>query len=137
MFKFNVTPLKTSLCVVTLLALSPLSSTPAYAGKHCKNVYVSAINKSGGKIKIIDMDYYDSAYNKWRSEPTRNEVIPAGRNWQESRRLEKVNAQKTRIRIRYRKPKSKGLASWSLKVHKAYSATAVCAKGRAFNVNLY
>ncbi len=137
MLKTIFTPLKSTLFVATVLALSTLSTAPAYAGKHCKNVYVSALNKSGAKIKVIDMDYYDSAYNKWRSEPTRNEVIPAGKNWQESRRLEKVNAQATKIRIRYRKAKSKGLTKWSAKVHKAYSSSSVCGNGSTYHISLY
>ena len=135
MFNTLLPSFRTGLKVASFLIAGTLFSATAHAGAHCKNVYVSAINKTGATIKIIDMDYYDPAYSKWRSEPTKNQLIPAGRNWQETRRLERVNAKKTYVRIQYRKPKTKGIGKWS-KVFTAYSATKTCQNGSNFQIVL-
>ncbi len=127
--------LSTSVKVASFFIAGTLFSATAHAGAHCKNVYVSAINKTGAAIKIVDMDYYDPAYSKWRSEPTKNQIIPAGRNWQETRRLERVNAKNTYVRIEYRKPKTKGIGKWS-KIYTAYSARKTCHKGSNFQIIL-
>jgi len=127
--------LNTSVKVASFLIAGTLFSATAHAGAHCKNVYVSALNKTGAAIKIVDMDYYDPAYSKWRSEPTKNQIIPAGRNWQETRRLERVNAKNTYVRIEYRKPKTKGIGKWS-KIYTAYSARKTCHKGSNFQIIL-
>ncbi len=111
-------------------------SQPAQAGKHCKKVYISAVNQTGAKIKIIDLDYWDPAYSKWRSEPTRNEIIHHGNVWQETRRLEKVNAKATRVRVQYRKVASKGPFKWSVKVYNAYSTVSTCGKGSSYKVRI-
>ena len=103
--------LRTGLKVASFLIAGTLFSATAHAGAHCKNVYVSAINKTGATIKIIDMDYYDPAYSKWRSEPTKNQLIPAGRNWQETRRLERVNAKKPMCAFNIASLRPKGLAN--------------------------
>ena len=135
MFNRYSLSLKSALSVAAVVVATVVVAGPAHAGKHCKNVYVSAVNLTQSKIKIIDLDYYDPAYQKWRSEPTPNQVIPAGRQWQETRRLEKVNAKQTAIRIKYRKPKTKGFGKWS-KVFTAYSTSQVCGKGSIYEVKL-
>lgn len=119
-----------------IVGAGTMASAPALAGKHCKAVYITASNHSGNPIKIIDLDYYDPAYRKWRSEPTRNEIIRHGQVWQETRRLEKVNAKLTKVRIQYRKAAKKGPFKWSTKVYNAYSNSSTCGKGSAFRVRI-
>ena len=136
MIKQALKQIGTIFSLAGLMSVAIFTATPAMAGKHCKDVYISAINKTGAKIKIIDLDYYDPAYSKWRSEPTPNEVIASGKIWQETRRLEKVNAKKTKIRVQYRKAKTKGAGKWSFKVYNAYSRAKTCGKGSSYEVTI-
>lgn len=70
--------------------------------KSCRNVHLEVRNQTGKSIKMIDLDYWDSESEKWRSEPVRNEVIKNGHTWQENRNLEFVNNQPVKIRVEYR-----------------------------------
>ena len=109
----------------------------AAASEHCKDVYVKVTNNTGGKVKIIDLDYYDYGLGKkggWRSEPIKNEVIGKNKVWQATRRLENVKAEDTRIRIKYRVKKK---VAYSVKVHKSKkSQKKRCMNGTQFEFNL-
>ncbi|MVA98175.1 hypothetical protein GN330_13070 [Nitratireductor sp. CAU 1489] len=117
------------------LAGAALTAGPAMAAEGCKKVYLKVVNQTGARIKVIDLDYWDPSSNRWRSEPTKNEVIPNGQVWQETRRLERVNAERTRLRVEYRLPKSKGFGKWGKK-KKGYSGYATCTHGKAYQVVL-
>ncbi|MEP3276921.1 MAG: hypothetical protein ABJN26_24075, partial [Stappiaceae bacterium] len=109
------------------------SVTPADASEHCKKVYIQVTNNTGAPIKMVDLDYRDYGSRKWRSEPTPNEVIPNGGTWQETRRLEKVNAELTKLRIQFKREKRSG--KWH-KRENAYSGKATCTRGKIFKVTL-
>jgi hypothetical protein len=104
-------------------------------GFPCKAVDVTVTNNTGSKIKIIDLDYFDYERNKWRSEPTPNKVVSAGQNWRKTRKLEKVAADETKIRIKYRLRKTAGLKKWG-QTRFGYSAKSVCEDGSDFQVDL-
>ncbi len=126
---------------VSILAFSAstslLLSSPALASRHCKDVYLKVINNTGNEIKVIDLDYYDPAYQKWRSEPVPNEVIPNNQVWQETRRLENVNQKNIRIRVEYRIPDSDRMGGWSREVFtKESSPRQICSPGTIYEITL-
>ncbi|QDZ02124.1 hypothetical protein FQ775_18020 [Nitratireductor mangrovi] len=125
----------TAIALAAALAGTALPAAPAFASEHCKKVYLKVVNRTGSEIKVIDLDYWDPSSNKWRSEPTKNEVIPNGQVWQETRRLERVNAERTRLRVEYRLPKSKGFGNWGKK-QRGYSGYATCSRGKVYQVVL-
>lgn len=87
--------------LAVLCLWSGLISTQAYA-KSCRNVHLEVRNQTGKSIKMLDLDYWDTESEKWRSEPVRNEVIKNNHTWQENRNLEFVNNQPVKIRVEYR-----------------------------------
>ncbi|MDH3241762.1 MAG: hypothetical protein OEO83_13975 [Alphaproteobacteria bacterium] len=123
----------------TVAALAWMAA-PAAASEHCRDVYVKVTNKTGDKVKIIDLDYFDYGLGKkgrWRSEPTKNEVVPKNQVYQTTRRLENVKAEYTKIRIKYRKPKKFGVGTFGAKVHKSKSTKKqMCADGIKFYIDL-
>lgn len=133
MFRKLATTTLTTLVAAT--AFSAMMAGPAAAGNACKQVYLKVVNQTGGSVKIIDLDYWNPATNRYKSEPTRNKVIPNGQPWSDVRSLEQVNARQTWIRIKYRKAKTSGFKKWT-KVLKTQSAAAVCGKGSTFQVVL-
>lgn len=135
MSTFSKTVAASAITLATILATGTFSATPAMASPHCKKVYLKVVNRTGSEIKVIDLDYYDPALRRWRSEPVRNEVIPNGQVWQETRRLERVNAKRIRVRVDYRFPKSKGFGKWGRK-QTTNSTWAVCRKGSSYQVVL-
>lgn len=127
----------TSLSILALTSCSSfLISSPALASRHCKDVYLKVVNKTGDDIKVIDLDYYDPAYKKWRSEPVSNEVIPNNQIWQETRRLERVNEKNIRIRVEYRVPDSKRMGGWSKVRTKESSSRQICSPGKIYEVTV-
>ncbi|ACB49387.1 hypothetical protein cce_0035 [Crocosphaera subtropica ATCC 51142] len=126
-----------SVSILSLGACSSLLlSSPALASRHCKDVYLKVVNNTGNQIKVIDLDYYDPAYQKWRSEPVPNEVIPDGQVWQETRRLEKVNEKNIRIRVEYRIPDPERNGGWSREVLTKESSRQVCSPGKVYEITL-
>ena len=102
-------------------------TTPAHAGNACKNVQIEVINKTGGTINIVDIDYWDPAMGKkggWRSEPIKNEELGKNKTWRETRNLEKINKRKSKLRIEYRVKGKMG--GWSFKKHKKFSDGFTC-----------
>lgn len=131
---------KSILGALAVLAAFAWMAAPAAASEHCRNVYVKVTNNTGDKVKVIDLDYFDYGLGKkgrWRSEPTKNEVIAKNQVYQVTRRLENVKAEYTRIRIKYRKPKKFGMGTFGAKVHKSKkSAKKMCTDGIKFIFNL-
>ncbi|MGK7883333.1 MAG: hypothetical protein AB4057_01755 [Crocosphaera sp.] len=127
-----------SVSISTLTASSLLIPTsPALASRHCKDVYLKVVNNTGQPVKIIDLDYYDPAYKKWRSEPVSNEVIPNGQVWQETRRLERVNEKNIRTRVEYRIPDSSRNNGWSKDIFtKQSSSRQICSRGKIYEIVL-
>lgn len=76
----------------------------------CKDVSIEAFNRTGGTIKIVDVDFYDFQQDLWRSKVTRNRDVASGQVWQWKTKLQKVGGDQTRLRIQYRKRKGNG---WS------------------------
>lgn len=108
--KRNITK-TTVLAISTILLFGTFAATPVFA-KACKNVHLEVKNTSNKPIEIVDIDYWDSESEKWRSEPVPNEIIHKNRTWQESRNLERVNGQPVKIRVEYKRTKWK---KWSKK----------------------
>lgn len=102
----------TVIAMGTALLLATFAATPALA-KACKNVHLEVKNETSQPIKILDLDYWDSESEKWRSEPVGNETIHKNRTWQENRNLERVNGQPVKVRVKYKKMKwSKLFKKW-------------------------
>lgn len=103
------------------------AAAPAMAANTCRNVQLEVINKTGDKINIVDIDYWDPAKGRdggWRSEPIKNETLNNNRTWRETRNLEKVNKRRTKMRVEYR---IKGkLGGWSFKKYKKNSGSFTC-----------
>lgn len=114
---------------VTAIALAG----PAAAGNSCKKVYLKVLNQTGAQIKVIDLDYWNPATSRYKSEPTRNKVIPNGQPWSDVRNLEQVNARNTWIRVKFREKQN---GKWS-KVQKAQSAAAVCGQNASYQIVLH
>lgn len=127
---------KTALAAIALsFAATALAPTTASASRStCKKVYLSAVNKTGGTVKIIDLDYHISGYGK-KSEPIRNQEIPNNRPWGTERNLEQASGRKTYVVVKYRERKTKGFGKWS-KVRKANSSSSTCSDGKSFTVTL-
>ncbi len=122
----------------TALLLATFAATPAFA-KACKNVHLEVKNETSKPIKILDLDYWDSESEKWRSEPVRNETIHKNRTWQENRNLERVNGQPVKVRIKYKKMKwSKFSKKWVKKgkTIRVISPTKQCARNSEFLVRI-
>jgi hypothetical protein len=130
------------LAVAVIVAASAWMAAPASAStsEHCSKVYIKVTNNTGDKVKVIDLDYFDYGLGKkgrWRSEPTKNEVIGKGQVYQTTRRLENVKAEYTKIRIKYRKPKKFGVGTFGAKVHRSKnSKKLMCTNGKKFIFNL-
>ena len=110
-----------------------MDTIPAEAGNTCKRVYMRVDNATGNRIKVIDIDYYNPAQRRYKSEPTRNREVPVGQTWSDTRNLEQVNARRTWIKVKYRKQKPNG--RWS-KVKSKTSIPAVCGRGSQYAVVL-
>ncbi len=65
----------------------------------CKNVYVKATNRTGKRIKIVDVDFYDTKQKRWRSKIVSNQEIPPGEVWARTMKLQKVGGDETQLRI--------------------------------------
>jgi len=103
----------------TLCLFATLASNSVFA-KSCRNVHVEVRNQTGKSIKMVDLDYWDSESEKWRSEPVRNEVIKNGHTWQENRNLEFVNNQPVKLRVEYKTLKwSKWSKKWKWAMKKS------------------
>lgn len=104
------------------------------ATRHCKDVTLKVENDSGEEIKITDIDYYDpDAIGDWRSEPIGSHRVDSGDTWEKTRRLEKVNGQRTRIRVDYKLRDSDGDWGWTRRVE---STSAVCDRGDTYTVSV-
>lgn len=94
---------------------------------------------SGNPIKIVDLDYWDSESEKWRSEPVPNEVINHNRSWQENRNLERVNGQSVKVRVEYKTRKwNRLLKRWGWKAGKKrfISGSKTCKRNSEFVMNV-
>lgn len=115
-------------------SVSMLSVTPAAAlFDICKDVKITAVNNTGGTIKIFDFDYWDFGSNRKRSENISNVTIENGRSYTIRRNLEGVNNAKTFVRVQFRKLKSNGKwdnSSW----WNANSGTKTCRKGSSYRI---
>ena len=124
----------TVIAIGAAILLSTFATTPAFA-KACKKVHLEVKNATGAPIKIVDLDYWDSESEKWRSEPVRNVKINDNRTWQATRNLERVNGQPVKIRVEYKKQKwSKLLKKWVWKAKKSkyYSGSKHCTRNTEF-----
>ena len=119
--------------VASAAAALTMSVVPSYARGTCKDVYVQAVNNTGKRIKVIDMDYVIDGYGT-KSEPVRNEEIPAGKPWAKTRNLEQASGRITTIIVKYRVSKS-GFTKWT-SVKKAYSTGSVCNSGGSYSLTL-
>ncbi len=129
---------KYALTIAILCFAAALAPNQAFA-KSCRNVYLEVKNNSSNPIKIVDLDYWDSESEIWRSEPVRNEVIKKHRVWQETRNLEHVNNQPVKIRAEYRTGKWSKLLkrwNWSIKKHRLISPAKTCTKGTEYSVTI-
>ena len=124
-----------SLLALGTAAAGTMAPTPAEAGNTCKSVYVKVLNRTGGPIKIIDMDYWNPAKGRYESKAVGNKVIPNGQPWTDVRSLQRVNARKSWILIKYREAKSGGFGKWT-KVMKQRSGASVCHKGSVYKITL-
>ncbi|MGY6276769.1 hypothetical protein [Methylomonas sp. MgM2] len=107
--------------------------------KNCRKVHLEVRNQSGHPIKFVDLDYWDSESEIWRSEPVRNVVIKNNRSWQETRTLERVYKQDVKIRAEYKTGKWNKLLKrwvWSLRKSRAVSAPQQCVKNTDFLLTL-
>ena len=101
---------------------------------NCKDITVHAVNTTGVKVKIIDVDYHDYYSERWRSEPTPNREIAAeGKPYIWKFNLNQVDHAYTQIRVKYRKKEDDG---WSKKVYRNWSAKSVCEAGKKYRVTL-
>ena len=124
----------TIVALSTVLLLGIFAATPAFA-KACKKVHMEVKNKTGEQIKIVDLDYWDSESEKWRSEPVRNVNINNNRTWQATRNLERVNGQPVYLRVEYKEKKWSRLLQkrvWKAKKSKFYSGTKHCTRNTEF-----
>ena len=133
-FKFDGFSVSGGVGVATEIATIHKAVTRIW-GYPCRKVDVRVTNNTGSKIKIVDLDYYDSQKQKWRSEPTPNAVIANGRVWRKTRSLERIFLEQTKVKIKYRKPKTTGSGKWWGSVSKE-SGEQVCNVGSQFNVVL-
>lgn len=88
---------------------------------------------------MVDLDYWDSESEIWRSEPVRNEVIENNRSWQEARTLEHVHNQSIKVRAEYKTRQwSKWLKRWMWSAGKSrlVSSAQKCVKNSDFTLTL-
>lgn len=127
-----------TIAMCALLLGGVFGATPAFA-KACKNVHIEVKNETGAKIKILDLDYWDSESEKWRSKPVKNEMINNDRIWQKNYNLGRVNGQDVRIRMKYKKQKwSRVFKRWvsTGKKIRTLSATKKCTRNSEFIMSL-
>jgi hypothetical protein len=124
--------------VITLLSLLCALAPNQVQAKTCRKVHLEVNNRTGKNIKILDLDYWDTESEKWRSEPVRNEMIRNNRVWQETRNLEHVHNQNVKIRVEYRVAKwNKFLkrTTWSKK-QRYLANPKKCTKGADFTMTI-
>lgn len=131
---------KATLTIGTFILLSTLGAAPAFA-KACKNVHLEVKNTTGQTIEIIDLDYWDSESEKWRSEPIPNETIRNNRTWQANRNLERVNGQSVKIKVKYKHKKkhwNKLLKRWKWKTVKSThtSSSKTCRRNAEYIMSI-
>ena len=124
-----------ALGLLTVGAMTPVADDEAHASGACKRVYLSAINRTGGTVKVIDVDYYVGGINRWKSEPTRNQQIPNGANFAFTRNLENAAGRRVAIRVEYRTRKRRGFGKWS-KVKRATSPFSTCNSNGSYSVTM-
>lgn len=137
-FNKSATTINSSIKLIMVLSLLALLMPNPAQAKNCKKVHLQVNNQTGKTIKIIDLDYWDTESEKWRSEPVRNTVVKNNRAWQKTRRLEHVHNQNVKIRVEYRKAKwNKFLkrVSWSKK-QKYISSPKKCTKYADYTMTL-
>lgn len=132
---------KISLCaaatLITATFMSLSATAPAEAAFNiCKNVKLHVDNKSTKTVRLFDIDYYDYAKRKWRSEPIRDYIMQPGAEFRRTHNLEKVNRTETKIRVKYRTLKSNG--RWNNIQYWYYdSDKKVCKTGSKFKVTIW
>ena len=112
---------KAALSIGAIILLSALGASPVMA-KACKNVHIEVKNTTGKSLTIVDLDYWDSESEKWRSEPVKNTRISKNRTWQINRNLERVNGQSVKVRVKYKykyKKWNKLFKRWNSKTARA------------------
>jgi len=102
-------------------------------GIGCKDVEVTATNKAGKDVKVIDLDYYDFERKKWRSKLTMDKTLKPNESWKKTRRLKAVGLDETKVRVDYRVRGNDG--KWGGK-KQVESAQVVCENGSKFSVTL-
>ena len=120
---------------MTLGAGMMAAPAPAEASEHCKGVYINVANPNGATVKVIDIDYWDESAGRWRSEPVKNRVLRKGESWSWRKRLEKVGAENTKLRVEYRVYIGKTFNKWSKKKAKVTN-TRKCTRNMSWNVNI-
>ena len=121
-----------SLATAALGLALALGGSAANASEHCKDVTITVVNQTGNGAQVYDMQYYDFGAGKWRNEVTRNRVLGTGQSWSYRKRLEKVGAERTQIKIKYRTASG---GKWKVK-HQAFSATSTCYRGSTYRIYL-
>ncbi len=99
----------------------------------CKDVKILARNRTGRKIKVVDIDFYDYKQNRWRSKLTRNKNVRAGEDFKRTYKLQKVLGDATKLKVQYRV--HRGGLRWS-EVKEGVSPKTVCRRGMQFTLNL-
>ena len=123
--------------IISAASMSMTAPAPAEAAFNiCKKVKLHVDNKSKKTVRLFDIDYYDYAKSKWRSEPIRDFIMQPGAKYRVTRNLEKVNRTQTKIRVKYRTLKSNG--RWDNAKYWYYdSPVKVCKHRTTFKVNIW
>ncbi|MGR8936101.1 MAG: hypothetical protein ACU837_17245 [Gammaproteobacteria bacterium] len=102
----------------------------------CKDVSVSAANRSGKEIKIIDIDFYDYVNKRWRSKIIKNTPVANGKTWTKTLRLQKVGGDKTKVKVQYRVRDNHGLINKWSEVNNKVTESKICRAGTTFSTEI-
>ncbi|MFZ7092303.1 hypothetical protein [Primorskyibacter sp. 2E233] len=124
-----------TLLTTAILAMAATVATPSFARGTCKDAYVVATNDTGHKVKVVDMHYQISGYGK-KSEPIRNQDIPAGQVFSITRNLERANERNTQVIVVYRvRTDNAHFNKWS-GLKRATSDFQECTRNHVYEVSL-
>ncbi len=99
----------------------------------CKDVRIVGKNKTGKKIKVVDIDFYDYQKNGWRSKNTWNKKLENGETFDRKYRLQKVGGDATKVKIQYKV--HEGGWKWS-RMLSSSSSKRTCRDGMVFNIDI-
>lgn len=125
---------------VTLSAASASADLPRWirfvpAGLDiCEDVTIEVTNIGDEPVLVYDIDYYDSAAGRWRSEPTRNFVLAPGESTSVTRNLESVENAETRVGINFRDPDDEITFTYSPQSWLSESEDFICRQDSSVSV---